>query len=107
MAAIVGVEIVHVAIDDADFGKFADIQVMAIGDVHQAIDIGRIALRAGDGALLVDLVDQHLDAAVDHALEALGGDVFLVAQQARLALLAHLVGQRAGQLVGAAPATGE
>jgi hypothetical protein len=40
------------------------------------------------GAILVDLVDQHLDAAADHAFQPLRGNVLLVTQQPRLALLA-------------------
>ena len=80
----------HVAIGDTHLGKFADFQMLRLGDDDKTVDLGCITRGASQGAVFVDLIDQHGDFAVDPALEPLGADVFLEFHQARSAFFAHL-----------------
>ena len=50
-------------------GEVADFEVVAVGDVDEAVDLRRIGARAGDGAFLVDVVNQHLDGPADALLQ--------------------------------------
>jgi hypothetical protein len=105
---LLGIEVVHVAVGNAHAGEFADFEVFAVRDVHQAVDFRRVGLAAGDSALLVDLLDQHLDLAADPAFEALRADVLLQLHQALPALFAQfLFGTGSGSLLASAPSTGE
>ena len=65
-----GVEVVVVGIDHAHPEEIARLGVEEAVEIDQPVDFRRIGLRAGDRALLVDLVDQHLDDAVDLARPA-------------------------------------
>src|SRR5690606_3622185 len=94
-----GVEVVDVAIGDAHTRELADLEVFAVGDDDHAVDLGRIRAGTGERTLLVDVVDEHVDLAVDPAFETLRGDILLEGHQAHAAFVAHFLGYRIGQFV--------
>src|SRR5271165_1564123 len=64
------VEVVRLRPLDLDRGELADAQRAAGGDIDGAVDLGRVALAATFRDGRADLVDQHLQAGADLALEA-------------------------------------
>ena len=70
-------------------------------DEEVAVDLGGVALGAAGGGLVVDLVDDDLDAGADAGGEVGGADRLRLGHEALPAVLLDLVGQVAGQGVGA------
>src|SRR5258708_3592732 len=71
--------------------------------VHQAVDLGRIGIAAAHATLLAQahgLVHQHLHGLAHALLQARSGNLFGHGHEARAALLTHLQGQHARNLVG-------
>src|SRR5271168_4581661 len=85
------VQIIRIGAFDLHRREFADPQRAARDDVDGAVDLRRVALAAalGDGG--AELVDQHLLAGADPALEALGRNRLLALHEAVPALLLDFV----------------
>ena len=67
---------------------------------YAAVDLRRVPLRAAERAFLVDLVDDDVDLAPDHAGEALLAHLFCRRHEAVPALFLDFLGHGAGEIVG-------
>ena len=94
------VQVVCVGALDLDGGDLADPQRPAARHIDRAVDLRRVALAAALGDGRADLVDDHLLAGADLALEAARRDRLLALHEAVPALLLHLVGHRRREIVG-------
>ena len=96
------VEVVLVAAQDLDVDELPGLQpgLAAVLDLHQAVDLRRVGLRARDRELAVDRIDQAALHGADLGFEPRGGNLRLPLHEARQALLLHFLGHRIGQLVG-------
>ncbi len=81
-----------VGIDDLHLQKIPRLGIKKSVDINQPVDLRRIGLGAGDGAFFVNLVDQHLNDAINLGRQLVGGDIFLHLHQPASAILAHLFG---------------
>ena len=70
------------------------------GDKHAAIDFWSISVAAGNGALVVDFIDQHVHLLADLELQAGGADGLLVGHETVPAILFDVIGYRVVEQVG-------
>src|SRR5215472_9963536 len=94
------VQVVGVGALDLHRGDLAHAQRPARRHIDGAVDLGRIALAAALGDARADLVDDHLLAGADLALEAPRRDRLLVPHEAVVALGLDLLGHGRGEIVG-------
>ena len=64
-----------IGIDDFDLQKVARLGIEMAIEVNQAVDFRCVCLGAGNGAFFINLVDQHLDDAIDLGRQLVGGDI--------------------------------
>src|SRR5262245_14523241 len=92
----IGPQIVFVGSFDA--GEYAVPWLEA--SLNVAVDLGRVPMRTRDCALIVNLVDYHLDHVANAAREQLGADGLLALHEPRITLGLNLLGHMTLERVG-------
>ena len=93
-------KVIFIGALDNDAQTVAGLKARLGVQIDVSVDLRRVPMRAGDGALGIDLIDQDLDRLADARGEQLGADRLLVPHQPVIALGLDLLGHMAGQRVG-------